>query len=117
MHLRREVNRQLGEWGENEILAEAKRRFDAYLATAAALSPDDQAVVLSIIASNADQSAFDKLHGLLRSAHNETEIGVEFCRRRHGVLPHPSDHNSGGHEGGLSHPSIGNDCRKADAVA
>ncbi len=74
LHLRREVTRQLGEWGEADIIAEAKRRFDAYLANPATLDPDDQAVVLSIIATNADQRTFDKLHGLLRSARNQTEM-------------------------------------------
>jgi aminopeptidase N len=74
LHLRREVIRQLGEWNEADIVAEATRRFDAYLSNPATLSPDDQAMVLSIIATNADQAVFDKLHGLLRSAHNETEL-------------------------------------------
>ena len=74
LHLRRQVIRQLGEWGEPDVVAEAKRRFDAYLADPTSLSPDDQAVVLSIVATNADQPVFDKLHGLIRSAHNETEL-------------------------------------------
>ena len=73
-HLRRELIRRLGEWGEPDIVAEAKRRFDAYLVDPAGLGPDDQAVVLSIIAANADQTAFDRLHSLLPSAHNETEL-------------------------------------------
>ncbi len=74
LHLRRQVIRQLGEWGEPQIVAEAKRRFDAYLADPASLGPDDQTVVLSIVSTNADQALFDKLHGLIRSAHNETEL-------------------------------------------
>ena len=73
-HLRREVIRQLGEWGEADIIAEARRRFEAYLADPASLGPDDQAVVLSILAINADQSVFGRLHDLIRSAHNETEL-------------------------------------------
>ncbi len=74
LHLRREVIRNLGEWGDADIAAEAQRRFDAYLANPATLGPDDQAVVLSIVATNADQPVFDKLHGLVRTAHNETEL-------------------------------------------
>jgi aminopeptidase N len=73
-HLRREVIRRLGEWGDPDIVAEAKRRFDAYLANPAGLGPDDQALVLSIAATNADQALFDKLHGLIRSAHDETDL-------------------------------------------
>jgi aminopeptidase N len=74
LHLRRQVIRQLGEWGEPDIVAEAKRRFDTYLTNRDSLSPDDQAVVLSIVATNADQALFDKLHGLVRSASNETDL-------------------------------------------
>lgn len=74
LDLRRQILRQLGEWGDANIIAEAKRRFDGYLADPASLGPDDQPVVLSIVATNADQSVFDKLHGLIRSAHNQTEL-------------------------------------------
>jgi aminopeptidase N len=74
LHLRRQVIRQLGEWGDPQIVAEAKRRFEAYLANPASLDPDDQAVVLPIVATNADAPLFDTLHGLVRSAHNETEL-------------------------------------------
>jgi aminopeptidase N len=74
LRLRRQVIRQLGEWGEADIVAEARRRFDGYLADPASLTPDDQVVVLSIVATNADQPTFDKLHGIIRSAHNETEL-------------------------------------------
>lgn len=73
-HLRRQVIRQLGEWGEPGTVAEAKRRFDTYLINRDSLAPDDQVVVLSIVATNADQSLFDKLHGLLRSASTETDL-------------------------------------------
>jgi aminopeptidase N len=74
LHLRRQVIRQLGEWGDPDTVAEAKRRFDTYLTNRDSLGPDDQAVVLSIVATNADQLLFDKLHGLVRSARNETEV-------------------------------------------
>jgi len=74
LHLRRQVIRQLGEWGDADTVAEARRRFDAYLANPASLDPDDQAVVLSVVATNADQQGFDELRGLIRSAHNETEL-------------------------------------------
>ena len=74
LHLRRALIRQLGEWGEPDILSEARRRFDAYLGDPATLSPDDQAVILSIVATNADRREFEKLHSLMRSAHNETEL-------------------------------------------
>jgi aminopeptidase N len=73
-HLRRQVIRQLGQWGDAAVVAEARRRFEAYLADPARLAPDDQSVILSIIATNADQAAFDQLHGLLRTTRNETEL-------------------------------------------
>jgi aminopeptidase N len=74
LQLRRQVIRQLGEWGEPEIVIEARRRFDTYLANPTSLGPDDQAVVLSIVATTADQALFDKLHGLVRAAGNETDL-------------------------------------------
>ena len=73
-HLRRQVIRQLGEWGDAGVLAEARRRFDAYVADPASLEPDSQPVVLSIVATNADQATFDQLHALLRSAHSQVEL-------------------------------------------
>ncbi len=73
-HLRRQVIRQLGERGDEEIVTEARRRFDAYLANPASLDPDDQAVVLAIVAANADLQGFESLHGLIRTARNETEL-------------------------------------------
>jgi aminopeptidase N len=78
LQLRRAVLRQLGEWGEPDVVAEAKRRFDAFLATPASLGPDDQAMVLSIVATNADPALFDTLHGLIRAARNETELDRYF---------------------------------------
>jgi aminopeptidase N len=74
LHLRRMVIRQLGEWGEPDVVAEAKRRFAAYLNDPASLTPDDQVAVLTIVATNAGQQEFDQLHGLVRTAHNETEL-------------------------------------------
>jgi hypothetical protein len=74
LNLRRQVIRQLGEWGDPDIVAEARRRFDTYLTNPAGLGPDDQAVVLSIVATNADQPGFEKLHALIRTAHNQTEL-------------------------------------------
>ena len=74
LHLRRQVLRQLGEWGDPDIVAEARRRFEAFLADPATLGPDDQGLVLPVVATNADQQVFDRLHGLVRSAHNETEM-------------------------------------------
>jgi aminopeptidase N len=79
LDLRREVIRQLGEWNEGDIVAEANRRFDAFLANPSTLDPDDQAMVLSIVATNAGQPVFDKLLGLVRSAHNQTEL-VRYLR-------------------------------------
>ena len=76
--LRREILRRLGEWGEPEVVAEAQRRFGIFVADPASLRPDDQSMVLSIAATNADPAVFEKLHALIRGAQNQTELNRYF---------------------------------------
>jgi aminopeptidase N len=71
--LRRTLIADLGAWGDEQVIAEARRRFAAFLADHGALTPDDQATVLSIVARNADAASFEQLHALARSARDETE--------------------------------------------
>lgn len=79
--LRHAVLESLGTWGDPGVIAEARRRFAAFVADRSSLRPDDQATVLSIVAVNADQATFDQLHAIAKSAHDEGEI-----RRYYGAL-------------------------------
>ncbi len=72
-NLRRTVNQDLGAWDDPATIAEARKRFAAFAADRAALSPDDQRVVLGIVAQHADRTTFDALHAVAKSARDEAE--------------------------------------------
>ena len=79
--LRRTVLTGLGEWGDPAIVAEARRRFNGFMTDHSSIAPDDQSMVLSIVALDADQATFDQLHALAKTAKNETDQ-----RRYYGAL-------------------------------
>jgi aminopeptidase N len=72
--LRRTVMRDLGEWGDPEVIAEARRRFTAFVADRNAIRPDDQETILRIVARSADATTFEQLHTIARDSKNETEL-------------------------------------------
>jgi aminopeptidase N len=72
--LRRNLIAHLGAWGDQDVVAEARKRFAAFVADRNSLAPDEQATVLTIVAQNADAAAFDQLHAIARGAKNETEV-------------------------------------------
>jgi len=79
--LRRTLTRDMGMWGDPEVIAEARKRFDAFMQDHSRLSPDDQSSVLDIVARNADGPTFEKLHGLAKQSKDGAEI-----RRFYGAL-------------------------------
>lgn len=72
--LRRTLIRDLGAWGDQSVIEEARRRFKVFLADHSTLGPDDQTVVLSIVAEYADAATFEQLHALAKAAGNEPEL-------------------------------------------
>jgi len=72
--LRRTVIGDLGAWGDQDVLAEARRRFAAFVKDRNSIAPDDQSVILSIVARDADAATFAQLHTVAKSARNETEL-------------------------------------------
>ncbi|WP_330946943.1 M1 family metallopeptidase [Thermomonas sp. LB-4] len=64
--LRSSLISTLGELGDAAVLAEARRRFDAFLADPASLSPDLRRTVLGMVARNADAATWERLHALAR---------------------------------------------------
>jgi aminopeptidase N len=72
--LRRTLLRDLGSWGDQSTVDEAGRRFDAFVKDHRALGPDDQAVVLSIVARGADAATFEQLHALAKAAKDQAEL-------------------------------------------
>jgi aminopeptidase N len=71
--LRRTLLSDLGAWGDRATIDEARRRFDAFLKDHHTLAPDDQTLVLTIVARNADAASFDELHALAQAANDEAE--------------------------------------------
>jgi aminopeptidase N len=75
--LRRTLLRDLGFWGDPQVQLEAQRRFAAFLADRKAIAPDDQELVLSLVARDAGGATFDQLHAI---AKNEKD---DSARRRY----------------------------------
>ncbi|WP_051971842.1 M1 family metallopeptidase [Massilia sp. 9096] len=72
--LRRTLIAHLGAWGDGAVVAEARKRFAAFVADRNSLAPDDQGTILTIVAQNADAATFEQLHAIARGAKNETEV-------------------------------------------
>jgi aminopeptidase N len=56
----------LSAMGDETVIAEARRRFAAFQADPASLSPELRRTVLGVVASNADAATWDALHALAR---------------------------------------------------
>ncbi len=56
----------LADLDDAEVIAEAQRRFDSFLAKPDSLSPDLRSSVLGVVAHNADAATWDKLHTLAK---------------------------------------------------
>ena len=52
--------------GDQKVIAEARRRFAAFVADPASLAADQRRTVLGIVARNADAATWDQLHALAR---------------------------------------------------
>jgi aminopeptidase N len=72
--LRHTTLRALGYFGDTGVKAEARRRFDRFLADRSSLAPDQQTTVLAIVALDADQATYDQILGLLRTAKDSSEM-------------------------------------------
>jgi aminopeptidase N len=71
--LRAAVIEALGRFGDEATIAEATKRFDAFLARPASLSTTIAGAVITTIGHAADQATWDKLHALGRAASGTEE--------------------------------------------
>jgi aminopeptidase N len=71
--LRRTVIKDLGVWGDPEIIAEARHRFSAFVKDRSSLAPDDQTMVLNIVGLHADEPTFEQLHTLAKAASDDSD--------------------------------------------
>ena len=72
--LRRTLLRDLGGWGDADVIAEARRRYQVFLKDHTAIKPDDQEVVLGIVGQYADTATFEQLHAIAR---DEKDAGAQ----------------------------------------
>jgi aminopeptidase N len=72
--LRRRLIGDLGVWGDAAVIAEARRRFAMFVTDHKAIPPDNQSVILAIVARYADAATFGQLHNIAKAAANETEV-------------------------------------------
>jgi aminopeptidase N len=72
--LRRKLLSDLGIWGDSAVIDEARKRFSAFVTDHKAITPDYQAVVLSIVAHYADAATFDRLHAIARAATDQAVL-------------------------------------------
>ena len=69
-----------------QVIAEAQRRFDAFLTKPDSLSPELRSSVLGVVARNADAATWDKLHTLARQ-----ETSAMVRDQYYGLLALPKD--------------------------
>jgi aminopeptidase N len=84
--LRPRVIDALGEFDDPAINAEARKRFDAFVANPASLAPDLREPVLTMIGHHADQATYDKLRKL-----GEDATGTEEKLRYFGAMAAAED--------------------------
>jgi aminopeptidase N len=66
--LRRMVLEDLGFWGDQGVVDEARRQFGVFVTDHGAIEPDDQPFILNIVARNADPATFEKMLALAKQA-------------------------------------------------
>jgi aminopeptidase N len=69
--LRRTLIGDLGAWGDQQVVAEARRRFTRFSADRSTLGPDDQAMVLLIVGRYEDAATFEQLHTMAKQAKDD----------------------------------------------
>jgi aminopeptidase N len=72
--LRRTALQNLGTWGDQSVIAEARKRFSAFVRDRGAINPDDQSMILTIVGLYADAATFEQLHDLARHSKDDAEL-------------------------------------------
>jgi aminopeptidase N len=70
--LRRTLLGDLGSWGDAAVLAEARRRFAAFVTDRHAIAPDDQGFILATVMQSADEATFEQLHTVARTEQDDS---------------------------------------------
>jgi aminopeptidase N len=78
-NLRATLLATMGRLSDTAVVAEARRRFQEFIAAPARVGAAQRHIVLGVVAANADGATWDKLHALARGATTELEK-QEFYR-------------------------------------
>jgi aminopeptidase N len=70
--LRDTLLRDLGSWGDQATIDQARRRFAAFVKDPHSMSADAQTTLLTIVGQNADAATFAQLHALAKGAKDDT---------------------------------------------
>jgi aminopeptidase N len=76
--LRQSLITDLGLWGDPAVIAEAHKRFHAFVDDRKAIVPDNQGSILSVVAHDADEATFNQLYAIAKSARDQTEMQRYF---------------------------------------
>jgi aminopeptidase N len=82
--LRNDLIEALGRFDDDATIAECRKRFDAFLAKPASLSPDIADAVITTVARHADPATWDTLHALGQAA-SGTEAKLRYYYALAGV--------------------------------
>ena len=66
--VRRQLALALGLWGDEAVIADMRQRFSLYASDRAAETPDEQAVIIAVVARHADAATFGTLNALAVAA-------------------------------------------------
>jgi len=72
--LRQTLIADLGLYGDPAVIAEARKRFQAYLKDHSVIAPDNQAAILGVVARYADAATFDQIYTLAKTATDPAEM-------------------------------------------
>jgi aminopeptidase N len=72
--LRQTLIADLGLYADPAVIAEARKRFQAYLKNHSAIAPDNQAAILGVVARYADAATFDQIHMLAKTATDPADM-------------------------------------------
>jgi aminopeptidase N len=76
--LRQSLIADLGLWGDPAVIAEARKRFQAFVKDRKAISPDNQGSILAVVAHDADEATFNQLYEIARGAEDQAELQRYF---------------------------------------
>jgi aminopeptidase N len=76
--LRQSLIADLGQWGDPSVIAEAHKRFQAFVKDRKAIAPDNQGSILNVVAHDADETTFNQLYAIAKSGKDQIELQRYF---------------------------------------